>query len=104
MRRPKLSRRAACRCSAQSSHLQSRSLCRKWRPAVANKTAEESRLILQPFMLGELELPNRVVMAPLTRMRAPHPSGIPNELMRDYYVQRASAGLIITEGTFVSDQ
>jgi 2,4-dienoyl-CoA reductase-like NADH-dependent reductase (Old Yellow Enzyme family) len=55
-------------------------------------------------MLGDLELPNRVVMAPLTRMRMPNANGVPNDLMRDYYMQRASAGLIITEGTFVSDQ
>ena len=55
-------------------------------------------------MLGCLRLANRIVMAPLTRMRATHPSGVPNELMRDYYVQRATAGLIVTEGTFVSDQ
>ncbi len=68
------------------------------------KPPQQQRLLLQPFTLGDLELPNRIVMAPLTRMRAPHPSGIPTDLMRDYYVQRASAGLIITEGTFVSDQ
>jgi 2,4-dienoyl-CoA reductase-like NADH-dependent reductase (Old Yellow Enzyme family) len=55
-------------------------------------------------MLGDLELPNRVVMAPLTPMRMPNANGVPNDLMRDYYMQRASAGLIITEGTFVSDQ
>jgi N-ethylmaleimide reductase len=69
-----------------------------------DKHTQPARLLLQPFTLGNLQLPNRVVMAPLTRMRAPHPSGVPNSLMRDYYVQRASAGLIITEGTFVSDQ
>jgi N-ethylmaleimide reductase len=66
--------------------------------------ASQDRLLLQPFMFGNLQLSNRIVMAPLTRMRATHPSGVPNELMRDYYVQRASAGLIVTEGTFVSDQ
>jgi N-ethylmaleimide reductase len=61
-------------------------------------------LLLQPFLLGDLELRNRVVMAPLTRTRATLPGAIPNELMREYYAQRATAGLIITEGTFVSDQ
>ena len=71
---------------------------------MANKLLKKSQLLFQPLKLGKLELPNRIVMAPLTRMRASHPSGIPNELMRDYYTQRASAGLIITEGTFVSDQ
>jgi N-ethylmaleimide reductase len=69
-----------------------------------DKHTQPARLLLRPFTLGNLQLPNRVVMAPLTRMRASHPSGVPNLLMRDYYVQRASAGLIITEGTFVSDQ
>jgi N-ethylmaleimide reductase len=43
-------------------------------------------------------------MAPLTRMRTPTPGSIPNDLMREYYEQRASAGLIISEGTLVSDQ
>ncbi len=66
--------------------------------------SQQGSLLFQPIRIGNLELPNRIVMAPLTRMRATHPSGAPNELMRDYYVQRASAGLIITEGTFVSDQ
>jgi N-ethylmaleimide reductase len=71
---------------------------------MTDNSTHQDRLLLQPFMLGSLKLPNRVVMAPLTRMRASYPSGVPNSLMRDYYVQRASAGLIITEGTFVSDQ
>lgn len=53
--------------------------------------------LFSPFRLGRLELPNRVVMAPMTRSRAL--GGVPNELMRDYYAQRASAGLIVTEGT-----
>ncbi len=61
-------------------------------------------MLLQPFVLGDLKLSNRMVMAPLTRMRAPLPSAVPNELMREYYVQRATAGLIVTEGTFVSEQ
>jgi N-ethylmaleimide reductase len=64
----------------------------------------ESRLLLQPFLFGDLTLPNRIVMAPLTRMRAPLEGAVPNALMREYYEQRATAGLIITEGTFVSDQ
>ena len=58
-------------------------------------------LLLEPFKLGSLVLPNRMVMCPLTRNRAP--GGIPNDMMREYYVQRASAGLIITEGTQVSE-
>ena len=61
-------------------------------------------LLLQPFLLGDLKLRNRLVMAPLTWTRATLPGAIPNQLMREYYAQRASAGLIITEGTFVSDR
>ena len=54
-----------------------------------------------PLQLGALSLPNRMVMAPLTRMRAA-PGGMPTALMADYYGQRAGAGLIVTEGTAVS--
>jgi len=50
--------------------------------------------------LGDLQLPNRILMAPLTRCRAID-RRIPNDLMRDYYAQRASAGLIMTEATSV---
>jgi N-ethylmaleimide reductase len=55
------------------------------------------------FDLHGLKLPNRVLMSPMTRTRA-QDNGVPTDLMRDYYVQRASAGLIITECTQVSDQ
>ncbi|RXH58186.1 alkene reductase [Granulicella sibirica] len=65
---------------------------------------QNPRLLLEPFRFGDLTLSNRIVMAPLTRMRAPAAGAVPNALMREYYQQRASAGLIITEGTFVSDQ
>ncbi|MDT3741332.1 MAG: alkene reductase [Candidatus Kapabacteria bacterium] len=57
--------------------------------------------LLKPFSLGEMELKNRVVMAPMTRSRA-FIDNIPNEKAPLYYEQRASAGLIITEGTQVS--
>jgi N-ethylmaleimide reductase len=57
--------------------------------------------LFEPLRLGALALPNRLVMAPLTRMRAA-PGGIATSLMVDYYGQRASAGLIVTEGTAVS--
>jgi hypothetical protein len=56
--------------------------------------------LFEPLRLGDLQLPNRILMAPLTRCRAVD-RRIPNELMRDYYVQRASAGLIMTEATSV---
>ncbi len=54
--------------------------------------------LFAPFPLGPLELPNRFVMAPLTRNRA-GAGEVPTELAVTYYAQRASAGLIITEGT-----
>jgi len=53
--------------------------------------------------VGDLILPNRVIMAPLTRLRA-GANRIPNALMAEYYAQRASAGLIVTEGVPVSPQ
>lgn len=52
--------------------------------------------LLTPFTLGKLELRNRIVMAPMTRSRAI--DNIPNDTMAQYYEQRATAGLIITEG------
>jgi 2,4-dienoyl-CoA reductase-like NADH-dependent reductase (Old Yellow Enzyme family) len=57
--------------------------------------------LLDPYRLHDLELSNRVVMAPLTRARS-GPDRIPNDLMREYYVQRASAGLIVSEATTIS--
>ena len=62
-----------------------------------------SHELLSPFDLRNLELRNRVVMAPMTRCRAGE-NRIPNSLMARYYVQRASAGLIITEATVISKQ
>ncbi len=60
-----------------------------------------SELLLRPLQLGALKLPNRMVMAPLTRMRA-GAAAVPTPLMAEYYRQHASAGVIITEGTAVS--
>ena len=60
--------------------------------------------LFDPLLLGSLELPNRIVMAPLTRLRAGAPVHVPNRLMAEHYAQRASAGLIITEGVPVSPQ
>jgi 2,4-dienoyl-CoA reductase-like NADH-dependent reductase (Old Yellow Enzyme family) len=57
--------------------------------------------LFDPLTVGELTLPNRIIMAPLTRSRA-GVSRIPNALMAEYYSQRASAGLIISEATVVS--
>lgn len=59
--------------------------------------------LFQPLDLGAIRLPNRIVMAPLTRCRA-EAERIPNDLMRDYYVQRAAAGLIISEATSITPE
>jgi 2,4-dienoyl-CoA reductase-like NADH-dependent reductase (Old Yellow Enzyme family) len=58
--------------------------------------------LFDPLEIGDLELPNRVVMAPLTRNRSTGAGRVPNALMREYYAQRASAGLIISEATSVA--
>jgi 2,4-dienoyl-CoA reductase-like NADH-dependent reductase (Old Yellow Enzyme family) len=58
--------------------------------------------LFQPLAVGDLVLPNRVLMAPLTRLRADLPGHIPNALMAEYYAQRASAGLILSEATPVT--
>jgi 2,4-dienoyl-CoA reductase-like NADH-dependent reductase (Old Yellow Enzyme family) len=58
--------------------------------------------LFDPLKVGALELPNRIVMAPLTRSRADGGGRVPNALMAEYYVQRASAGLILSEATSVT--
>jgi hypothetical protein len=52
--------------------------------------------------MGDLDLPNRIVMAPLTRMRARSIDHVPTALQAEYYAQRASAGLIVAEATAIS--
>jgi len=59
--------------------------------------------LLSPFQLGPLHLPNRVVMAPMTRNRS-GPGNVPTAMNAAYYAQRASAGLIVSEATQVSPQ
>jgi 2,4-dienoyl-CoA reductase-like NADH-dependent reductase (Old Yellow Enzyme family) len=59
--------------------------------------------LMDPIQIGEIRLPNRVIMSPLTRLRGT-PDHIPTPLMIDYYTQRASAGLIISEGIPVLPQ
>jgi N-ethylmaleimide reductase len=66
-------------------------------------THTNNQRLLSSFKLGELNLANRVVMSPLTRARA-GTERMPNALMAEYYQQRSSAGLIITEATVVSQQ
>src|SRR5271170_5909080 len=58
--------------------------------------------LFTPVQMGKLQLPNRIIMAPLTRMRAANPGHVPSKLQVEYYAQRASAGLIIGECTEIS--
>ncbi len=57
--------------------------------------------LFDPIKVGDVKLPNRIIMAPLTRCRASN-GRVPNRLMADYYAQRASAGLILSEATSVT--
>jgi N-ethylmaleimide reductase len=67
-------------------------------------STDRDNVLYHPFTLGDIELANRIVMAPLTRNRATHGSDAPHELNAEYYAQRASAGLIIAEATQISQQ
>ena len=69
----------------------------------ARQPAGAERLF-QPMDLGDIHLPHRIVMAPLTRSRARQPGNVPSPLNACYYAQRASAALIISEATQVSMQ
>lgn len=62
-----------------------------------------SKTLFEPYTLGSLTLSNRIVMAPLTRNRA-GPDFVPGDLAAEYYGQRASAGLLISEATQISQQ
>src|SRR5262245_14022538 len=56
--------------------------------------------LLQPYESKHLRLPNRIAMAPMTRGRADDETGVPHPMAATYYAQRATAGLIITEGVW----
>jgi N-ethylmaleimide reductase len=74
--------------------------------AVANHRPQPEpafKPLFQPYRLGNIELTNRLVMAPMTRSRALE-HNVPNPLAATYYAQRASAGLIVSEATQVSPQ
>src|ERR1700722_19838924 len=60
-------------------------------------------VLFQPFHLHDLTLPNRIVLSPMTRGRA-GAARLPNRLMAEYYAQRSSAGLLITEGVTISEE
>lgn len=64
----------------------------------------DADILFSPFQLGSLKLPNRIVMAPLTRSRATKGTNAPNDLNAEYYRQRASAGLIVSEATQISQE
>jgi 2,4-dienoyl-CoA reductase-like NADH-dependent reductase (Old Yellow Enzyme family) len=68
---------------------------------VINIEEKTMSVLFEPMVLGDMLLPNRVIMAPLTRTRAAGIGRVPNGMMAEYYRQRASAGLIITEATSV---
>lgn len=61
-----------------------------------------SSALFTPVKIGSIELKNRIVMAALTRNRAENT--YPTELMKEHYVQRADAGLILTEGVLITRQ
>lgn len=60
--------------------------------------------LFDPLKIGSLHLKNRIIMAPLTRMRSLQPGNVPQKLNAEYYAQRATAGLIISEATQISQQ
>src|ERR1700756_3457843 len=74
-----------------------------WTGSAAGAKYRRMSDLFSPIRLGPYGLPNRVVMAPMTRNRA-GPGEVPTALMATYYAQRASAGLIVTEGTQISPQ
>ena len=59
--------------------------------------------LFQPFRLHDLTRRNRIVLAPMTRGRA-GAARLPNRLMAEYYAQRSSAGLLVTEGVTISEE
>lgn len=69
----------------------------------SNPPRTDQSPLLSSYTLGELKLANRMVMAPMTRSRAIE-GNVPHPLAAEYYAQRASAGLIVTEGTQISPQ
>jgi N-ethylmaleimide reductase len=73
------------------------------RTVPAPSTDTEAHSLFTPYKLGDLALNSRIVMAPMTRSRALE-GNVPTPLAATYYAQRASAGLIVTEGTQVSPQ
>jgi N-ethylmaleimide reductase len=73
--------------------------CRLWLSTPCRNPTMSLSPLFTPITVGALTLPNRLVMAPMTRSRADD-AGVPSELTARYYAQRAHAGLIISEGVF----
>ena len=71
-------------------------------PRLENTMTNLSQPLFEPIVIGDLELRNRIVMAPMTRARINNPQHIPGHAQAQYYAQRASAGLIVTEGAWPS--
>lgn len=69
-----------------------------------HRSEQTQHPLFNPCNINEIKLENRFVMAPMTRSRSDQPGDIPNDLMAEYYSQRASAGLIISEATQVAQQ
>lgn len=70
----------------------------------SNSISNMETTLFTPYTMGTIKLKNRFLMAPMTRSRSSQPGDVPNRLMAEYYGQRASAGIIITEATQVSLQ
>jgi N-ethylmaleimide reductase len=71
---------------------------------MSESASPDAAMLLSPYRLNGLVLPNRMVMAPMTRSRAGQPGDVPTSLNALYYKQRASAGLIVTEATQISPE
>jgi N-ethylmaleimide reductase len=71
---------------------------------IRNVQMKNEQVLLTEYKMDDLLLENRVIMAPLTRSRADNPSYMATDLIAEYYAQRASAGLIISEGSQISTQ
>ena len=80
------------------------SAVRRRRCASPSLLSGNSIVLFDSTSIAALQLPNRIVMAPMTRCRADHRDAVPNAMMVEYYRQRAGAGLIISEGVPVSDR
>src|SRR5258706_7062867 len=74
------------------------------RTDMMRRDAMPTQPLFSPYRMGELDLCNRIVGAPLTRMRARSDDHVPTALQAEYYAQRATAGLIVTEGVAISPE